>query len=140
METKTETRAVCSNCGQWQDETTGDCYNECAKRGFSPKQSAPVFTIHARRWFDKAWGNTYHSVKVFKNEALIGTAPFEYGYDEQYLQTAHALLQAAGEYPTTGKMWASGADADYCEFKEDMRQNRSKFKVYVQDVTKKKDL
>jgi hypothetical protein len=27
--------AVCPNCGQWQHRSSGDCFNECAKRGFA---------------------------------------------------------------------------------------------------------
>lgn len=27
---------VCPNCGQWQHASTGDCFNDCAKRGFAP--------------------------------------------------------------------------------------------------------
>lgn len=26
---------VCVNCGQWQDETSGDCFHECKTRGFA---------------------------------------------------------------------------------------------------------
>lgn len=32
---------VCSNCGQWQHKDTGDCFNECAKRGFAERAEAP---------------------------------------------------------------------------------------------------
>ena len=40
MPQPTQARAVCPNCGQWQ--TDGDCFNECAKRGFAKAQPASV--------------------------------------------------------------------------------------------------
>ncbi len=27
--------AICTNCGQWQHRSTGDCLNQCAARGFA---------------------------------------------------------------------------------------------------------
>ena len=56
--------------------------------------------IVARRWFQKTYGNTYHSVRIYEvsgtgseyKETLIAEQPFEYGYDRQYLQTAVDLL------------------------------------------------
>lgn len=56
--------------------------------------------IEAKRWFQKTYGNTYHSVKVekcsgegknFKKE-LIGYKPFVYGYSDHYLNTAAKIL------------------------------------------------
>lgn len=54
--------------------------------------SRPVVTVCGRRWFNARPGNTYHSVVVWVDGELVGVAPFEYGYGEQYLETARALL------------------------------------------------
>ena len=59
-----------------------------------------LIIIDARRWFDRINGNTYHSVTVTVKHArkddLVLRCEFAYGYDEQYLQTADALLHKAG--------------------------------------------
>lgn len=34
-------KPVCPNCGQWQDERSGDCFNQCAKRGFADRARTP---------------------------------------------------------------------------------------------------
>jgi hypothetical protein len=53
------------------------------------------FVANAVRWFDKANGNTYHSVNITRIEdgATIH-CPFTYGYGEHYKQTAlKAMLE-----------------------------------------------
>lgn len=100
----------------------------------------PHITIYARRWFQKTYGNTYHSVVVYVNGDEVGRAAFEYGYGEQYLQTAHRLLQKAEFYPQTGETLPSGANRDYNDFLTDTREHRDAFSIQVTDVDRKKDL
>lgn len=57
--------------------------------------------IDGRRWFQKTYGNTYHSVRIFKDGQLIAHVPYEYGYGEQFLQTALDWLRANGHIPDT---------------------------------------
>jgi len=46
-----------------------------------------------KRWFQRSYGNTYHTVKVYVNDKLIGeTENSHYGYDEQFLQTGLDIL------------------------------------------------
>jgi len=99
-----------------------------------------MIIINAKRWFARTYGNTYHSVSVIADGKLIGSVPFAYGYGEQYLQTAHTILMNAGIYARTGEHYKNGADKDYCDFLDDMRNNREKFYVTVSDVRRKKDL
>lgn len=54
--------------------------------------------IDARRWFQRTYGNTYHSVRIFKDGALVANIPMRYGYGEQWLQTAIDWLRRNG-YP-----------------------------------------
>ena len=96
------------------------------------------FTIIGRRWFEKTNGNTYHSVEVYANNKLIGRDPYQYGYGDQYLQTAHDILQREGYYPTTGIIFESGMPKDLCLFMTDVRTD--KFLVSCTDVGRKKDL
>ena len=49
--------------------------------------------ITAKRWFQKSYGNTYHSVKVTLNGKVIGREVMKYGYGEQYMQTAEDIVK-----------------------------------------------
>jgi len=55
--------------------------------------------IEGRRWFQRTYGNTYHSVRIYIDGKLIVVLPFEYGYGEQFLQTAIDWLKANGHVP-----------------------------------------
>lgn len=97
-------------------------------------------TIIGRRWFQRTYGNTYHSVKVYVDSKLIGSKDFTYGYDSSFLQTAHELLQDAGIYERTNKRLSSGSMEDFYNFQQDMRNYRDRFVIDVCDVQRKKDL
>ena len=55
--------------------------------------------IEGRRWFQRGPGNTYHSVRIFKDGNRIAELPYQYGYGEGFLQTAWEWLQANGHIP-----------------------------------------
>jgi len=55
--------------------------------------------IEGRRWFQKTYGNTYHSVRIFKDGQVIAHLPYQYGYGDGYLQTALDWLRANGNIP-----------------------------------------
>lgn len=55
--------------------------------------------IEGRRWFHKGPGNTYHSVRIFKDGECVASLPYQYGYGDQYLQTALDWLKANGLAP-----------------------------------------
>jgi hypothetical protein len=96
--------------------------------------------IIARRWFNRRVANTYHSVLVIVDGVEVGRNDYEYGYGDQYIATAHKLLQAAGFYAKTGISARSGVQIDRYLFQGDMMDNRQKFTVTVTDVQRKKDL
>lgn len=60
--------------------------------------------IEGRRWFQRTYGNTYHSVRIYKDGALLVVLPYQYGYGDQFLQTALDWLKKNGHAP---------ADAEY---------------------------
>lgn len=66
----------------------------------NPEDEYPI-TIHVegRRWFDRTYGNTYHSVKVYADGETVGVVGMSYGYGDQYLETAYELLQRKGVLP-----------------------------------------
>jgi hypothetical protein len=89
------------------------------------------YVITAKRWFQRTYGNTYHSVliervsgegKAYKREK-IGYIPFAYGYDQQYLQTAADIL-----------------NVDFNTLNKDIRNNPEKYVINCIDVNRKKDL
>lgn len=54
--------------------------------------------IEGRRWFQRTYGNTYHSVRIYRNGESVVYLPFAYGYGDGFLQTAVEWLRANG-YP-----------------------------------------
>ena len=51
-------------------------------------------TIHGRRWFQRSYGNTYHTVTVEIDGKHVYTSPEEYGYGDQYIQTAMDWIES----------------------------------------------
>lgn len=51
--------------------------------------------VIGRRWFQKSYGNTYHTTTVIVNGEEL-KSDIEYGYGNAYLQTAVNLLSANG--------------------------------------------
>ena len=88
--------------------------------------------IVAKRWFQRSFGNTYHSVHVFvalgegKDYRLesIGYIPFRYGYGDHYLNTAAEILEISEQ-----------------ELRSLISQyGTEKFVIVYTDVPRKKDL
>lgn len=50
--------------------------------------------IESRRWFGRTYGNTYHSVRIWADGKQIASLPYQYGYGEQWLQTALDWLRS----------------------------------------------
>lgn len=81
--------------------------------------------IDAKRWFQRSYGNTYHTVKVFVNGEVL-KSEITYGYGNHYLQTAAELLKDNGyEIPeNSGEAFRLVSGYDHT----------------VEDVKRKKDL
>jgi len=75
--------------------------------------------ISARRWFNRTYGNTYHSVRIYQDGKQIAYLPYQYGYGEQWLQTAIDWLRANGypdaEYGTLYLREVLGGTYDVCD-------------------------
>lgn len=54
-----------------------------------------TMVIEGKRWFQRSYGNTYHTVKVFVNGEIL-KSEITYGYGSHYLQTAAELLKENG--------------------------------------------
>ena len=64
------------------------------------------YVIHSKKWRDKLNGNTYHSVRVLntQNNSLIA-APYQYGYGDQFMQSAQASLSRRMQWGFSGQHW-----------------------------------
>ena len=86
-----------------------------------------IITIIGRRWFQKSYGNTYHTVVVMADDKEQKSEK-TYGYDDQYQQTAIDILHGMGyedaKYPLS--LWC--------------RDNGIEFNCHVSDVTRERDL
>ena len=81
--------------------------------------------VIGKRWFQKSYGNTYHTATVIVNGEEL-KSDIKYGYENAYLQTAADLLRANGyEVPEN----SNEAFRMVCEYPHD-----------VEDVKRKKDL
>lgn len=70
----------------------------------SIKTAVKTIDVHAKEWFDKTGGNSYHSVQVTVNlgmqDAKTIYCPLQYGYGDSYKYTAFKALQDAGIVPS----------------------------------------
>ena len=58
------------------------------------------YVIEGRKWFDKVNGNTYHSVRITRcSDGKQLVEPMQYGYGDDYCQTALAAMDKAGWLP-----------------------------------------
>lgn len=59
-------------------------------------------TLHiiGRRWFQKTYGNTYHTAEVLINGKSVYKSMRSYGYGDQYLTTAVEWLQRVDLLPS----------------------------------------
>jgi hypothetical protein len=92
--------------------------------------------IEGRRWFQKTWGNTYHSVRIFANGKEIGYIAHEYGNGDQFLQTALDWLREKELIPAQ-EYYSNGHPKNYgtLYLRETLGGTYS-----VIDVERKKDL
>lgn len=87
------------------------------------------FHIECRRWFQRTYGNTYHSVRIFQDGEQIAHVPFEYGYGETCLQTAIDTLRGMGLLPFTDRKYGTRY------IREELKSTYS-----IIDVDRKKEL
>ena len=90
--------------------------------------------VRGRRWFDGANGNTYHSgtVTVDGEETPI---PFQYGYGDQYLESAHEELAKLCILPQ--ETYGNGVPKGMRRTCEELGAELS---YAVGDVTRRRDL
>lgn len=92
--------------------------------------------IHGRRWFQRTYGNTYHTATIYVDGEFSHKTGITYGYGDQYLQTARQWLKDNGHlFGIQEKKGTPGESLwRFCE------RTGVKFVYDVDDVTRKKDL
>jgi hypothetical protein len=99
-----------------------------------------ALNIAGRRWFQKSYGNTYHSVQVTATYSDGSTKTLRsgkrYGYDDHYIQTAIELLIAEGilSAPSSSDVTSFMPLSLFC------RNNGIEYANSVADVSRERDL
>lgn len=90
--------------------------------------------ITAKEWFDKVNGNSYFSARItidygMESEQTI-CLPFQYGYDEQYIYSAHNELMKLDLVPnnTINPLWR------YCKENNIILRNHKTTNCLKRDV------
>lgn len=93
------------------------------------------FHIEGRRWFQKSYGNTYHTAYIYQGGTCLVKLGPTCGYGDQFLlQTAFVWLYAHG-LPQPPEHWHGGTQYGTQYLREVLRSTYS-----VADVAREKDL
>ena len=101
--------------------------NSWRKVGGKPRS----INVIGRRWFQRTYGNTYHTAAIYVDGKCVHKTPQQYGYGDQYAWTAREWLQANGYLPgieSHDALWR------YCQ------EHKITFQGEVIDVQREKDL
>jgi len=63
---------------------------------FELKPQRQTLEIIGRRWFQRTYGNTYHTVSILIDGKLVYKSDRTYGYGDSYLQTAVEWMKGQG--------------------------------------------
>lgn len=89
--------------------------------------------VYGRRWFNRSFGNTYFTAKIYVNGQLVHEMPMEYGYGDHYADRAADWLNQSGyvrlkQHSNGGHepMWQYCQDRgiEYLRSAEDVRRRR----------------
>lgn len=89
--------------------------------------------INARRWFQKAYGNTYFSGELLVNDQQVAVISLQYGYGEQCV---YELIQLAIKNGALPAQTENNAVWRYL----DSLCDRDQQSINIVDVKRKKDL
>lgn len=101
------------------------------------KPQARTLHIIGRRWFQKTFGNTYHTVQIVIDGQTVHRSEKQYGYGEQYLTTAHEWLIQSGHLPQREERNGSRGLGHTLYLRE---ESGFEFTYECHDVQRQKDL
>ena len=103
--------------------------------------------LHARRWFQRSYGNTYHTCEIWVNDRMVHKIGFTYGYGDQWQYNAGKWLYENGYSKGTGLLaklqvfTKTGNRNEYCQsVSRYCRESGIEYNHTVTDVNRKKDL
>jgi hypothetical protein len=99
------------------------------------KQKIERIEIHGKRWFQKTYGNTYFTAKIFVNDELVYEMPMQYGYGDHYIDMATQWLSDNGYIERD-----DGEHGFHQPIWRIAQRDGFVYKYYVQDVARQKDL
>jgi len=100
------------------------------------KPTPKSIVVTGRRWFQRTYGNTYHSCQIIVDGVSIEGIEFVYGYGDHYLTNAAAKLEEQG-YIYRERYEASGGMESLWQVCERMGITLN---YSATDVSRKKDL
>ncbi len=92
--------------------------------------------IIGRRWFQRSYGNTYHTAEIFIDGKMVYKTPRQYGYGSQYEETAIKYLEDQGLIPQREKYENGCSEAPFRLFE----RLGIEYNHEALDVMRKKDL
>lgn len=99
-------------------------------------QELKSLRVGGNRWFQRAYGNTYHRAYVYVNDELVYESEVTYGYGSQYEQTALEWLSKNG-YLNGILQYGSGG---YESLRAWCAMRGISYDSSVDDVSRKRDL
>jgi len=94
--------------------------------------------LHGRRWFQRSYGNTYHTCEIWVNGRLIHKIPFTYGYGDLCVYNGAKWLADNGYGAFTG--FGDACSKTGCHPSGYCREAGIEYIQIVTDVKRKRDL
>lgn len=110
--------------------------NTITSKAVAPVKPGDNITIIGKRWFDRINGNTYFSAVGVINGVEVVNIPYEYGYDNHFIERIFDELQKLGYCPDREE-YSNGSKEVFWRYCQD--RNITKY-TSVSDVGRKKDL
>lgn len=92
--------------------------------------------IRGRRWFQRTYGNTYHTAHVYVDGKHVLSIPRQYGYGDQYADTAMNELERQGLIPPRERYQNGGREANW-QWRD---RHGIDLDTSVEDVRRQRDL
>lgn len=95
------TQNNCGACGLFIDEKEQDAQGFHLAEFCDANDEIEIRSmfIECREWFDKTYGNSYFSARIWINGKWKITLPFQYGYGDHFKSVAVRALVAEGFIP-----------------------------------------
>lgn len=95
-----------------------------------------TITLLGRRWFQRTYGNTYHTCQIMLDGKTVHKTPMQYGYGQQFEQSGWEWLEANKLVPPR-KQYPNGGYEGTWEYAE---RHGITYEASAIDVPREKDL